>query len=324
MTGLTLTANFRHTQYSVEVDSAELFRNATRRLCKVMRINYTRVRLYYVDAKGNRKYIEPTKHIEKYRSKFVDGTMKVHVKDIGPQVGYKSVFITEYVGPLVIWVAMLAYSPHKGLYTDMATALWCWHYTKRLFETLFVHKFSHATMPVLNLFRNCLYYYVFAALIAHDVLFSQSQQEYLPFDRVTVYLSRYLEDPRFRYILAVVYNSLHILASARLSVILFALFEGLNLYCHLKLRWLRPHGSSGYYLPRGFLFDYICCPNYTTEILSWVCFTWCTRSVASGAFTIVGAVQMYFWAAKKQQRLVQQFGEAKNRGKLLPKMFVRR
>ena len=34
-------------------------------------------------------------------------------------------------------------------------ALICWiiHYTKRLLETAFVHRFSHATMPIFNLFK---------------------------------------------------------------------------------------------------------------------------------------------------------------------------
>lgn len=38
----------------------------------------------------------------------------------------------------------------------------CWtlHYAKRILETLFVHRFSHATMPLNNLFKVKIIYIV--------------------------------------------------------------------------------------------------------------------------------------------------------------------
>ena len=34
------------------------------------------------------------------------------------------------------------------------------HYGKRLVKTIFIHQFSHATMPLGNLFKNCAYYWL--------------------------------------------------------------------------------------------------------------------------------------------------------------------
>ena len=43
------------------------------------------------------------------------------------------------------------------------------HYAKRLYETQFVHRFSNGTMPLTNLFKNCSYYWGFAAFMSYFV-----------------------------------------------------------------------------------------------------------------------------------------------------------
>lgn len=73
--------------------------------------------------------------------------------------------------------------------------------------------------------------------------------------------------------------------------------------CHLILAGLRPAGQKGYVIPRGFLFDYITCPNYTSEILGWLCFSVATSTLPAALFSVAGTAQMWQWAAGKHARL---------------------
>ncbi|CAI8045894.1 Very-long-chain enoyl-CoA reductase, partial [Geodia barretti] len=93
------------------------------------------------------------------------------------EVGWSTVFLAEYAGPLAVY---LLFYPRPALVygtsragTDIAVhvAMVCWtlHYAKRLLETLFVHRFSHATMPLRNLFKNCSYYWGFTAFVSYYI-----------------------------------------------------------------------------------------------------------------------------------------------------------
>lgn len=71
-------------------------------------------------------------------------------KDLGPQIGYSTVFFWEYFGPLLAYAAVyflpnIFYPwakkvPAKGPVQNMALAYWTFHYAKRIFETFFVHR----------------------------------------------------------------------------------------------------------------------------------------------------------------------------------------
>jgi very-long-chain enoyl-CoA reductase len=90
---------------------------------------------------------------------------------IGPQISWRTVFIVEYLGPLLIHPLMYlarpflygTRAPASGL--QKLTLLMCViHFAKREFETIFVHRFSSATMPVRNIVKNSGYYWIFSGL----------------------------------------------------------------------------------------------------------------------------------------------------------------
>ena len=61
-------------------------------------------------------------------------------------------------------IMLVLYNNTLFYYYRVAAACWSIHYMKRILETLFVHRFSNATMPLTNLFKNCAYYWGFAAV----------------------------------------------------------------------------------------------------------------------------------------------------------------
>lgn len=54
---------------------------------------------------------------------------------------------------------------------------------------------------------------------------------------------------------------------------------------------------------QGFLFNYVTCANYTTEIWAWIGFNIATQSLLGWVFLLCGGGQMTLWAIAKHKRL---------------------
>eukprot|EP00983_Pelagomonas_calceolata_P000058 1568-Pelagomonas_calceolata.AAC.4 len=78
--------------------------------------------------------------------------------------------------------------------------------------------------------------------------------------------------------------------------------------CHLILSNLRKPGEKGYKIPRGFLFEYITCANYTVEVFGWLLFTTAVQALPAAIFSTVGTLQMAQWALQKHKRLRKESG----------------
>jgi len=224
----------------------------------------------------------------------------LHLKDRGLQVGWSTVFLAEYAGPLVVYLLFYArpavvYGPSGAAMSStahLAAAAWTLHYLKRLLETVFVHRFSNATMPVGNLFKNCSYYWGFTAYCAYHI-------------NHPLYTSPGM---------AQVYSGL----SA------FLLCELGNLSIHLLLRNLRPAGTKQRRIPYpdsnplSQLQSLVSCPNYTYEIGAWFAFTVMTQCLAAGLFTLAGAYQMVVWAQGKHRNYRKEFKDYPRRKAIIP------
>lgn len=229
---------------------------------------------------------------------------QIYFKDLGPQVPWTTVFLTEYSGPLLVYPIFYlrpsfiygsgASASPMSLAAHLACACWCFHYAKRLLETLFVHRFSHGTMPIRNIFKNSSYYWGSAALVSYFV----NHPLYTP--------------PSF--------GSLQIYA----SLAGFLIFEYGNFVSHCVLRDLRPPGTKERRIPYpnsnpfSLMFNFVSCPNYTYETYAWLSFTVMTQTFTAGLFTVAGFVQMLIWANEKHRRYKKEFKDYPRRKAILP------
>eukprot|EP01113_Clastostelium_recurvatum_P018892 TRINITY_DN2226_c0_g1_i1.p1 TRINITY_DN2226_c0_g1~~TRINITY_DN2226_c0_g1_i1.p1 ORF type:complete len:304 (-),score=74.23 TRINITY_DN2226_c0_g1_i1:78-989(-) len=206
-------------------------------------------------------------------------------KDLGPQISWTTVFLVEYGGPLFLYPLFYFFPQifygvsfdQRPLSLVQNLALYCWtlHYAKRELETLFVHRFSHATMPIMNIIRNSMYYWGCTAMVAYFV--NHPLYTSPPIERVYFGLG------------------------------LFLVSELGNLISHLMLRNLRPAGTTARAIPKGFLFNFVSCPNYFCELTAWIGFTIMTQTLTAGIFTFLGFQQMWQWAIGKHRRYLKEF-----------------
>lgn len=200
--------------------------------------------------------------------------------------------MAEYAGPLFVY--LIFYARPSLIYgaaanqkmsqvAEVAAYCWSFHYAKRVLETLFVHRFSHNTMPIMNLFKNCSYYWGFTAFVSYFV----SHPLYTPPCTIQFYIG--------------------------LGTFIFC--ELGNLSIHVALRNLRPPGTKIRRIPVPtinpftLLFNFVSCPNYTYEVGSWIGFTIMTSSFSAGLFTFAGFYQMAIWALGKHRNYKKEFSD---------------
>ncbi|XP_056440260.1 very-long-chain enoyl-CoA reductase-like [Gadus chalcogrammus] len=246
----------------------------------------------------------------------VGTTATMYFRDLGPQLGwtmverprsqecfiglvmcvtlFSQVFLAEYMGPLftylMFYFRLPFIYPHRYAFTSspltvttLACACHTGHYMKRLVETIFVHRFSHGTMPLRTIIRNCVYYWGFSAWLAY-------------------YINHPLYTPPY-------YGDLQINSACAL----FVLCEVGNFSIHLTLNSLKGEGTKVRNFPTPtrnpftWLFFFVSCPNYTYEVGAWLGFSIMTQCLPVALYTLLSFIQMSVWARGKHRAYTREF-----------------
>ncbi|OTB04199.1 hypothetical protein M426DRAFT_321056 [Hypoxylon sp. CI-4A] len=238
------------------------------------------------------------------------------VKDLGPQIGWRLVYVIEYLGPLLFHPLFLNFRNqlYPAVYPllknhlpwaprldgelsfaqQAAFAMIMAHFVKRELETLFLHKFAAATMPFAFVFRNSFFYWAAAGFLG-------ALEIYAPFSPAAVAPD----------------------APTPLTYLGFALYaigELANFDVHWYLAHLRKPGETARKIPYGHGFGLVTCPNYMFEIIAWIGIILVTRSPSLVLFIVIGSYYMYIWGWGKEKNYRKQFGDKykKKRYVILP------
>jgi len=143
------------------------------------------------------------------------------------------------------------------------------HYSRRISESLFVHKFSRATLPLSVMFTNFLYYGSLGGfVVAWDIYVSKSYADH---------------------------------SIIRWGFLIFACIAAfMNHKCHVYLS--RERKGQEYFNPTKYGYTYISSVNYTYESICWLCFAVFTDSNWCYIFWATGTIIMYVWAVQKRNR----------------------
>jgi very-long-chain enoyl-CoA reductase len=226
----------------------------------------------------------------------------------GMQMGYKLVFVIEYLGPLLFHPLFYFLRPYISIpffYVDTAKRpttdvqqllflVFMAHFLKRELETIFLHKFSNASMPAFNIFRNSSHYWLSYGLVAAF----NNNATWSPL--------RYPMEQR---------SGLGPLDYFGLGV--FVVCEVCNFVVHVHLAGLRKPGGTERGIPNTIGSSLVTAPNYMFETIAWVGILLISRDVALVLGIYFGVIYMRGWAKGKERTLRQLFPDRYKKKKYL-------
>ena len=200
--------------------------------------------------------------------------LKLFYYDLGLQINTPLANVIEYSAPIIILLLYII----KFFYIDKNEKLnkiqiWTiimiiFHYSKRVFESIFVH-IQINTMEFKMFLLECLYYIIYFGIYTQKKIFK---------------IEKELEDNTKLF-----------------YIILFFLSEINNYHCHIILRKIRLDNPNKREIPKGNIFNYVFCANYFWEICSWLFISLFSNIKAIYFFTLMGGIVMTLWALEKKE-----------------------
>ncbi|TFH38369.1 MAG: DUF1295 domain-containing protein [Chrysiogenales bacterium] len=159
---------------------------------------------------------------------------------------------------MMIYYFFYSYRPATAA-TITLLVIWQSHYAHRVFIYPFMIR-GNNRVPLVTVLLALLFNFI-NTYVQGRWLFSLAPE--------SLYTASWLHDPRFV-----------------IGVTVFFAGYALNKHADHRLRNLRTPGESGYAIPGGGVFEYISCPNYLGEIITWTGWAIATWSLA-GVFFLV-------------------------------------
>ncbi|KAI4347707.1 hypothetical protein L6164_008491 [Bauhinia variegata] len=189
------------------------------------------------------------KHLQ--YSKFVNvnptGSGRTQIK-----ISSKTGMVLFYSPALLAGVASFWIFPHEGLRSTILHSAIALHFFKRVFEALFVHKYSGSIVLDSAIPISLSYF-----LAASTMIYAQ-------------HLTQGLPDPPIDLMYP--------------GIVLFLVGITGNFYHHYLLSKLRGKDEKEYKIPKGGLFGFVICPHYLFEIIGFIGVSFISQNLYSFAY----------------------------------------
>lgn len=240
----------------------------------------------------------------------------LYFDDLGSQIGWRTVFLAQYFPPIIIWLIFYLNIPYQYIWSDYASSqrkdkydavflaciCYCGHFSRRVLEVLFLHRFNpYTTMRVMRLTKNCIFYwgttFMVAYYVNHPMYTSPAYgyiQTYVPFGLF--------------WLLQLGIISIHYVFRTTKTPSNY-IIDGSTLIPDTKniskLRRGLPQPTK--YNVFTWLIGYVVCPNYFYELLAWLCFAILTQTTMALIYAILVSLQLILWAVQKKYNYIVEF-----------------